>query len=404
MRCFCWASPILVRPWRRKARAFVRLRRASHFSLRGQRKVTQREATPLGAFRASLPGKSVSRGRAFRRYIRVPAKRHRLPVDARCAACRLRLTAAQGPRVEQRAILARHQCARHAGTCEPQPLAFAPSPLAQPGERVGVRGTLLLFVVRAEIFGPLCGPSRFLLSLLRLALAGRLGRQVHEPRAGFSMAHRATTPASPPLGASGNRSWLASTRASGNRSRVASTRASMPSPCRCSLCGLSRPRLIAAQGPRKRRVPFPAGTRCAAARRSQDQSASAPGLLICLLIWPFEECAQDARGFTRDPCAAVRAGRQARRVIGTDADHFSTGQDAPSKNPAGPHALSGQEARKAPSGGGLSSGYFSLATQRKVTRAPQAHESSCLKSHSPGVRMKTLACGGVPDQREKYRE
>ncbi|MHB1057766.1 MAG: hypothetical protein ACYC0F_07785, partial [Rhodanobacter sp.] len=30
-----------------------------------------------------------------------------IPVDARCAACRPRLTAAQGPRVEQRAILAR---------------------------------------------------------------------------------------------------------------------------------------------------------------------------------------------------------------------------------------------------------------------------------------------------------
>jgi len=31
--------------------------------------------------------------------------------DARCAACRPQLTAAQGPRVEQRAILARTRCA-----------------------------------------------------------------------------------------------------------------------------------------------------------------------------------------------------------------------------------------------------------------------------------------------------
>ena len=37
----------------------------------------------------------------------VRAKRIDIPVDSRCAACRPRLTAAQGPRVEQRAILAR---------------------------------------------------------------------------------------------------------------------------------------------------------------------------------------------------------------------------------------------------------------------------------------------------------
>jgi hypothetical protein len=33
------------------------------------------------------------------------AKRSRLPVNSRCAACRPRLTAAQGPRVEQQASL-----------------------------------------------------------------------------------------------------------------------------------------------------------------------------------------------------------------------------------------------------------------------------------------------------------
>ena len=40
----------------------------------------------------------MSRARAFRRYLPVPAKRHRLPADARFAACRPRLTAAQGAR------------------------------------------------------------------------------------------------------------------------------------------------------------------------------------------------------------------------------------------------------------------------------------------------------------------
>ena len=54
-----------------------------------------------------LPVKSVSRGLAFRQHIHVRAKRSRPPVDSRCAACRPRLTAAQGPRVEQRAIVAR---------------------------------------------------------------------------------------------------------------------------------------------------------------------------------------------------------------------------------------------------------------------------------------------------------
>jgi hypothetical protein len=54
-----------------------------------------------------MPGKSVSRRRAFRQGILPWRKGVDIPVDSRCAACRPRLTAAQGPRVEQRAILAR---------------------------------------------------------------------------------------------------------------------------------------------------------------------------------------------------------------------------------------------------------------------------------------------------------
>jgi hypothetical protein len=45
-----------------------------------------------------LPGKSVSRGRAFRTGILPVRKGVDIPVDSRCAACRPRLTAAQGPR------------------------------------------------------------------------------------------------------------------------------------------------------------------------------------------------------------------------------------------------------------------------------------------------------------------
>jgi hypothetical protein len=58
-----------------------------------------------------LPGKSVSRGRAFRTGILPVRKGADIPVGSRCAACRPRLTAAQGPRVERRAILVRTRCA-----------------------------------------------------------------------------------------------------------------------------------------------------------------------------------------------------------------------------------------------------------------------------------------------------
>ena len=43
-----------------------------------------------------------------------------IPVDSRCAACRPRLTAAQGPRVEQRAIVARTRCATAAQWRKPK--------------------------------------------------------------------------------------------------------------------------------------------------------------------------------------------------------------------------------------------------------------------------------------------
>jgi hypothetical protein len=54
-----------------------------------------------------MGGKSVSRGRAFRQGILPWRKGADIPVGSRYAACRPQLTAAQGPRVEQRAILAR---------------------------------------------------------------------------------------------------------------------------------------------------------------------------------------------------------------------------------------------------------------------------------------------------------
>ncbi len=70
-------------------------------------KVTKEKEHPTWRLPGILPVKSVSRGRAFRTDILSVRKGIDIPVDARSAACRPRLTAAQGPRVEQRAIVAR---------------------------------------------------------------------------------------------------------------------------------------------------------------------------------------------------------------------------------------------------------------------------------------------------------
>ena len=70
-------------------------------------KVTKEKEHPAWRLPGILPGKSVSRGRAFRQGILPWRKGIGIHADARYAAYRPRLTAAQGPRVEQRAIVAR---------------------------------------------------------------------------------------------------------------------------------------------------------------------------------------------------------------------------------------------------------------------------------------------------------
>jgi hypothetical protein len=70
-------------------------------------KVTKEKGHPAWRLLGILPNKSVSRGRAFRTGILPVRKGVDIHVDSRCAAYRPRLTAAQGPRVEQRAFLAR---------------------------------------------------------------------------------------------------------------------------------------------------------------------------------------------------------------------------------------------------------------------------------------------------------
>jgi hypothetical protein len=61
-----------------------------------KREVTKRKRPPAWRLPGLLPGKSVSRGRAFRAGILPARKGVAIPGNARCAACRPRLTAAQG--------------------------------------------------------------------------------------------------------------------------------------------------------------------------------------------------------------------------------------------------------------------------------------------------------------------
>src|SRR5690348_7878641 len=99
---------MLLRLLHSKARAFVCLRQPSYFLFAWpKRKITKEKGHPAWRLPGILPGKSVSRGRAFRQHIHVLAKRHRHPCRCPLRGLSSPLTAAQGPRVEQRAILAR---------------------------------------------------------------------------------------------------------------------------------------------------------------------------------------------------------------------------------------------------------------------------------------------------------
>ncbi len=107
-----------------RARAFVCLRQPSYFLFAcSKRKITKEKEHPAWRLPGILPGKSVRRGRAFRsgigqlllrclnsgiHAVACPSEKASTSLStARCAASRPRLTAAQGPRAKQRAILAR---------------------------------------------------------------------------------------------------------------------------------------------------------------------------------------------------------------------------------------------------------------------------------------------------------
>ena len=72
----------------------------------------------------------------------------------------------------------------------------------------------------------------------------------------------------------------------------------------------------------------------------------------------------------RAPMARRVGEGKARRVAGTTPASLSSGQDALSTNRRNPPAHLEGKARKARHRGGLSLGYFSLATHREVTRPP----------------------------------
>jgi hypothetical protein len=110
----------------------------------------------------------------------------------------------------------------------------------------------------------------------------------------------------------------------------------------------------------------------------------------------FTECGHDGPLLYPGPLCGGESGSTGRVAgVDRDVDSFSHGQDARSKSPAPAHELAGHgegmdarveatqerlpDARQAPSGVAFLFGYLSLWPRKeKVTRAPKAHESSCL--------------------------
>ena len=94
-----------------------------------------------------------------------------------------------------------------------------------------------------------------------------------------------------------------------------------------------------------------------------------------------------ARPLFRGPSAAVRRGRPGRAAgEPTDGLAFSTGQEPGRKARPRLTDFSPTEGRKASPRGGLSFGYFSLAMQRKVARAPTGARNRFVAGESPHAR------------------
>ncbi|SFN23173.1 hypothetical protein SAMN05216289_1091, partial [Dokdonella immobilis] len=101
------------------------------------------------------------------------------------------------------------------------------------------------------------------------------------------------------------------------------------------------------------------------------------------------------------PMQWTSGGEKARRVARKDASQLaaSPGMDCqPTPEPL--REVAGQDARRPLHRGGLSLGYFSLATQREVTRSPKASESSApnprMRREAMSNRAKSTVTGSRP--------
>ena len=118
--------------------------------------------------------------------------------------------------------------------------------------------------------------------------------------------------------------------------------------------------------------------------------ASCPtGLMGSLLPRPFEECGPGWPAALPGPLCGGET-ESTGRVSGhrQDADAFSQVHGRTFEKPGSGSRTFRAGSPESAKRGGLSFGYFSLATQRKVTRAPQAHESFCsnpTKCKSTGI-------------------
>jgi len=224
----------------------------------------------------------------------------------------------------------------------------------------------------------------------RLALAGHPARQVREPGPGFSTAHPCagekesascrfplrglSPPAHRRTGAPGRAAGHPGPHSvrSGSAAATAEKRAALPGlqnsirserssreraklerdvvrAVRLRLCGLRSGRM---EGENSYSIPMSLGPALAFASAVAFDSVL-PGVRAgCApLLW--------------GPCAAVRDGRQARRVIGRDADHFSSGQESGRKTRPALTDLPGRKPGKRQAGWPSLLVTFLLATQEK---------------------------------------
>jgi len=115
-------------------------------------------------------------------------------------------------------------------------------------------------------------------------------------------------------------------------------------------------------------------------------------------------CAAPRHEPSLNPCVAVRGGRSGPQGCPTGRRALFVRAGARSKSPAAPHGLAGRSPDSA-TRGALSFGYFSLSTQRKVTRPsaegrkPAAGEQAGGNARSKARVTRTTASAEVTDRK-----